>query len=422
MYMARDATIAVLLGGSHADREAARGVIDFAHEGAAVFPDRDGRGSGPGWLPTTPPAWSILLETDLAEATGRCCRADGVIGSLCDPQFLAAARCGHAPAVGIEADMGRNNAAALAVTAVVRCDTAAALRLAVAELVACGAITLVYVPTGPDDQLADSFKRHARAARRAGHVAAAAAAEIASRPIMAAAARTTAWCASLPGPVGIVAADRQAVELLQAARQQGIEVPGGMFVVGIGNDDLLCAAAEPTLTSVDLGRRRLGVAAAAVLHAAITGGNRLPRRLYLPPVGLVRRQSTAGPVVLDDKVAEAMRRLRSNLADDLTPAALARAVGLSRAWLDERFRRAFGRTVHEEIVHAKLAELRRLLSDRSRPLADVAAACGFSSTQYMTTFFKKHVGLTPGQFRDQPKASVELTLVGAARPAQFEQS
>lgn len=420
--MARDATIVVLLSSSHADREAARGVIDFAHEGAAVFPKRDGQGSGPGWLPATSPAWSILLETNLAEATGRGCRADGIIGSLCDPQFLAAARRGHTQAVGIEAAIGGNNTAALAVTAVVRCDTAAALRLAVAELVACGAITLVYVPTGPDDPLADSFKRHARAARRAGHVAAAAAAEIASRPIMAAAARTAAWCASLPGPVGIVAADRQAVELLQAARQQGIEVPGGMFMVGLGNDDLLCATAKPTLTSVDLGRRRLGVAAAAVLHAAITGGNRLPRRLDLPPVGLIRRQSTAGPVVLDDKVAEAVRRLRSNLANDLTPAALARAVGLSRAWLDERFRRAFGRTVHEEIVHAKLAELRRLLSDRSQPLADVAAACGLCSTQYMATFFKKHVGLTPGQFREQPVASFGPTLVGAACPAQFEQT
>ena len=52
-------------------------------------------------------------------------------------------------------------------------------------------------------------------------------------------------------------------------------------------------------------------------------------------------------------------------------------------------------------MHVKVAELKRLLGERWRPLADVTAACGFGSTQYMTTFFKKHVGMTPGQFRDR---------------------
>jgi AraC-like DNA-binding protein len=38
-------------------------------------------------------------------------------------------------------------------------------------------------------------------------------------------------------------------------------------------------------------------------------------------------------------------------------------VGLSRVWLDERFKRSFGRTVHEEIVTARVAEVRRLLDE-----------------------------------------------------------
>jgi LacI family transcriptional regulator len=191
-----------------------------------------------------------------------------------------------------------------------------------------------------------------------------------------------------------------------------------MFIVGIGNDDLVCEAATPTITSVDLGHRRLGVAAAAILHAAIGGRSRLPKRLELAPLGLVRRRSTSGLVVLDGTVAEAIHQLHGSLANDLTPAALARRVGLSRAWLDERFRRAFGRTVHEQIVHVKVAELKRLLGERWRPLADVAAACGFGSTQYMTTFFKKHVGMTPGQFRDR----VDRGLKPASGRSNFEQT
>jgi AraC-like DNA-binding protein len=48
----------------------------------------------------------------------------------------------------------------------------------------------------------------------------------------------------------------------------------------------------------------------------------------------------------------------------------------------------------------------------------VAAACGFGSTQYMTTFFKKHVGMTPGQFRDR----VDRGLKPASGRSNFEQT
>jgi AraC-like DNA-binding protein len=32
-------------------------------------------------------------------------------------------------------------------------------------------------------------------------------------------------------------------------------------------------------------------------------------------------------------------------------------------------------------------------------MKQVAQACGFGSVSYMTTFLKKHLGMTPGQLR-----------------------
>lgn len=388
----QEAAVALLLGdGPVADREAARGVIDYAREGRDAFPAEAGQQRPPAWLPSRTPDWSILLDADGETVRGP---VDGIIGTPSDRRFVERARKGRLPAVAISCGLRHAGSTSLAVTAEVRCDHAAAIGLAVGELVACGAKTLVYMPASADDPHIKTFLRHAHAARRDAEVAAAAEATGAGF------AKTAAWCGSLPGPVGIVAShDRQAACLLEGLQRRGTSVPGDMFLVGIGNDDLVCEAATPTITSVDLGHRRLGVAAAALLHAELCGRSRLPRRLELAPLGLVRRRSTAGLVALDGKVAEAVSQLHASLASDLTPAALARRVGLSRAWLDERFRRAFGRTVHEQIVHAKVAELKRLLGEPARPLADVAAACGFGSTQYMTTFFKKHVGMTPGQFR-----------------------
>jgi AraC-like DNA-binding protein len=408
----QEATVALLLGdGPGAVREAARGVIDYAREGRAAFPSKDDQQQRPpAWLPARSPDWSILLDADAAAVQRQ---TAGIIGTSSDRRFIEAVRKGRLPAVAISCGLREAGSTSLGVTAEVRCDHAAAIGLAVGELVACGARTLVYVPASKDDPHTKAFQRHARAARREAQVA------VAAELTGAAVAKAAAWCCSLPGPVGIVAShDRQAACLLDGVQRQGASVPGDMFIVGIGNDDLVCEAATPTITSVDLGHRRLGAVAAAILHAAIGGRSRLPKRLELAPVGLVRRRSTSGLVVLDGTVAEAIHQLHGSLANDLTPAALARRVGLSRAWLDERFRRAFGRTVHEQIVHVKVAELKRLLGEPSRPLTDVAAACGFGSTQYMTTFFKKHVGMTPGQFRDR----VDRGLEPASGRSNFEQT
>jgi LacI family transcriptional regulator len=392
----RELTVAVLLGGgSDADRQVARGVIDYARDGREAFAQQ-AAASLPGWAPATLPEWSILVDGDAADLAADSGSIDAVIGAPHDPRFLALARRRQLPAVAIDHRLGAASSPGLGVRADVRFDSAAAIRLAVTELVACGAVTLAFIPTADDDPLAEVFTRQARKARRTPLIGRAV---DAARGDSAAVRR---WLEDLPRPVGFLAADdRQAALVVDTVRRLRWTAPGDAFVVGIGNDDLVCEAAAPSLTSVDLGYRPLGMVAAAVMHAALQGRGQVPRHVAVPPVGLARRRSTAGLFSTDPQVAEAIRHLRNGLADDVTPATLARSVGLSRAWLDERFRRAFGRTVHEEIVSTKIGELKRLLQDSTQTLAAVATACGFNSTQYMATFFKKHVGITPGQFRDR---------------------
>ncbi len=74
-------------------------------------------------------------------------------------------------------------------------------------------------------------------------------------------------------------------------------------------------------------------------------------------------------------------------------------LGLSRSTLEQRFRRAVGCSVHDEIVRSRLAEVRRIIGNPQLTMKQVAQACGFDSVSYMTTFLKKHLGMTPGQLR-----------------------
>ena len=70
-----------------------------------------------------------------------------------------------------------------------------------------------------------------------------------------------------------------------------------------------------------------------------------------------------------------------------------------------RFSRAFkartGTTPHQFLIDARVTRARGLLKGTALTLADIAYACGFASQAHMTTTFSKHVGTTPGRYRNE---------------------
>ena len=78
---------------------------------------------------------------------------------------------------------------------------------------------------------------------------------------------------------------------------------------------------------------------------------------------------------------------------------LAATAGVSRSTLEHRFRAAVGRSIHEEHVRLRLAGTRKLIVETDLPLKAVAMRAGFPSLQYMTTFVRRHAGVTPARLR-----------------------
>ena len=111
---------------------------------------------------------------------------------------------------------------------------------------------------------------------------------------------------------------------------------------------------------------------------------------------LLTYHSTAMPMV---EVEVDMAQVRDRLADDLvhTPSLseLAAMVGLSRYQLLRRFDRAYGMTPFRWQRQVRV-ERARLLIARRRPLAQVAADCGFADQSHLTRAFAEHFGFTPG--------------------------
>ena len=208
------------------------------------------------------------------------------------------------------------------------------------------------------------------------------------------------WLEGLPKPVAIMTAhDSQGVQVLDACSRAGIPVPDEVAVVSVDNDRVLCELSTPALSSLDQNAQQLGFEAAALLDRMMRGEKVAPQNIFLEPGEVVTRQSSDIIAVRDPNVAKAIRYIRENAYTDIGSAAIARAAGLSRRALEKRFRFCTGRTPMEEVNALRLRRVKQLLSETSCILPVIAEQCGFAYHEYMSRFFKKHTGQTPGDYR-----------------------
>ncbi len=87
--------------------------------------------------------------------------------------------------------------------------------------------------------------------------------------------------------------------------------------------------------------------------------------------------------------------IEANLETGLTVAGIARDIGVSASFLSRAFAACCGQSPYDFILSRRLQRARRLIADTRLPLAEVAAAAGFSSQGHMATCFKNRLGIVP---------------------------
>lgn len=212
------------------------------------------------------------------------------------------------------------------------------------------------------------------------------------------------WLLDLPKPLGIMAShDSQGVQLLDACRRVGVNVPDDVAVVSVDNDPVLCELASPPLSSLDQNVRNLGYQAAAMLDEMMAGHTVPPENYFYPPGEIVTRQSSDVVAVSDRKLSIAMRYIRENALKPIDVDSIAKASGQSRRSLEKGFADVFKTSPMNRVHEIRLRALKRLLRETDHSLDEVSRIAGFEYAEYMSRFFKKRTGLTPGQFRKNPK-------------------
>jgi LacI family transcriptional regulator len=212
------------------------------------------------------------------------------------------------------------------------------------------------------------------------------------------------WLHELPKPVGLFACnDVCGQQVLNACREAGLAVPEQIAVLGVDNDTVHCELSEPPLSSIQLNTPKIGYVASSLLDCMMEKGIRPQAKTFVDAIGVVVRQSTDIVAVDDPVVAKAVRFIRQNAGAALGVDDVVRAVAVSRRQLERRFHQHLQRTPKDEIQRVRIRRIKELLAGTDLTLTEIAGKVGFDHPEYLSTVFKKAVGVTPMAYRAEQK-------------------
>jgi LacI family transcriptional regulator len=209
------------------------------------------------------------------------------------------------------------------------------------------------------------------------------------------------WLATIPRPFGLMAVDDVLARIVgDACRRLKLHVPHDVALIGVDNNRIVCETAQPTLSSVALNAREVGYRAAELLDALMSGRSAPKREILVAPTGVVARESTDRMAVGDPELGRAVRYIRQHIGEPFSMETLLRELGLSRRWLEYRFRQRYGRSPHAYICEARVERAKQLLRDVHEPsLDEIAKQCGLRRSRSLCVLFQRITGVTPSEYR-----------------------
>jgi AraC family transcriptional regulator, glycine betaine-responsive activator len=95
------------------------------------------------------------------------------------------------------------------------------------------------------------------------------------------------------------------------------------------------------------------------------------------------------------KLGQVIRMMEQNIEDPISPAQLAKDVGMSTRQLERLFRRYLNRSPKRYYMELRLAKARNLLMQTDMSVINVALACGFASPSHFSKCYRAHYDTTP---------------------------
>ena len=206
-------------------------------------------------------------------------------------------------------------------------------------------------------------------------------------------------------PLGVFCqSDYDAMCVLNACQGAGLSVPEDVAILGVGDNELVCAHQRVPLSSVRDDHTGVGYGAAALLQRLMSGEKTPSKPRLVMPLGVTTRRSTDTIAAKDPILRNALTFISENFAKPMSASKIAKAIGTTRIRLDKVFAAELGRSPGAEVMRCRLARARYLLTDTDTKVIAIASQTGFCNAPYLIRSFKKVFGASPSVWR----RSVEL--------------
>ena len=202
--------------------------------------------------------------------------------------------------------------------------------------------------------------------------------------------RFRAWVLTLRPPVALFLTDDETAPLfVDACLAAGFRIPHDIAVI-VAYWRQPLAECERSLSHVDIAHDVLMLEAARRLDRLMKGDTRGPRTISVPPRGVVAMRSTDTLAVDDPMAAKAVEFIREHLGENINVKVIAEQLAFRRRTLEEHFARAMGLSIHQFLIHQRIAHARDLLqAEPALSLKRVASRCGFYDARHMKRVLKR---------------------------------
>ena len=93
--------------------------------------------------------------------------------------------------------------------------------------------------------------------------------------------------------------------------------------------------------------------------------------------------------------------IKENLSKDLSMVVLGDYVGLNPAYLSRIYKETAGQSINSYISDQRTVLAKKLLKDPTIKIQKIAEMTGMRTASYFTHYFKKYVGISPQEYRNQ---------------------
>lgn len=209
------------------------------------------------------------------------------------------------------------------------------------------------------------------------------------------------WLHDLPKPVAIMTCtDERSMNVVEACRAVRLHVPEEVALVGVDNDELLCEAVNPSLSSIAIDGCKAGYQAAETLDKLMKGRScNIDKPIIAQATHVVVRQSSNIFAVEDSTTRTALQYISANARQAIQVKDVAHACGLSVRALQKKFKFCLNKSISDEIDRIRIDLICRLLAETDRKISQIFLDFDFVTQGHFSRYFRRLKNMSPKMYR-----------------------